>query len=138
MGKKILTWDEYQNLITKINEAIDFSNIDLIIGLTRGGLVPAIQLSNKNDIKMLTLALSLRDNTNDSMYEKELSEIQKHDNILIIDDIYDYGKTVAKIKQDLPGKNLKFYTIYSTDENAVDYFSLKKEIDDWIVFPWEI
>jgi hypoxanthine phosphoribosyltransferase len=138
MEKEILTWDKYHELIKEANEKIDFSNIDLIVGLTRGGLTPAVHLSNANDIKMLPLACSFRDAPDIEMYKKDLEIIKKYNNILIVDDIYDSGKTVAKIREDLSEKTLKFYTIYSTDETAVDYYNVVKKTDDWIIFPWEI
>ena len=137
MDKTILTWDKYSEIMKKANKEIDFSNVDLIVGLTRGGLAPAVQFSNENNIRMLALNCSLRDFQSEEKYVKDLEEIKKYDNILIIDDIYDSGKTVEKIREDLSDKNIKFYCIYSTKEDGVEYYSVFKKGNDWIVFPWE-
>lgn len=88
---------------------------DYIIGLTRGGLVPANLLSQYTGIKMYALDVSLRDSNSgesnlwmandafgyDSNPETSIkcnSLLKKK--ILIVDDINDTGATINWIKQD--------------------------------------
>ena len=93
---------------------------DYVVGLTRGGLMPALMLSHYLDVPMHTLNVSLRDN-NDQDTESNLwmaedafgclsEEVQKllksrwdvsaRKKILIVDDINDTGATFNWIKQD--------------------------------------
>ena len=93
---------------------------DYIVGLTRGGLVPAVYMSHMLDIPMETLKVALRDGTggesNGWMAEDAYGYIQAsafprpageatsdpslRKNILIVDDINDTGATLNWIKQD--------------------------------------
>jgi len=83
---------------------------DYIVGLTRGGLVPAVMLSHYLDVPMHSLGVSLRDNTGfgpesncwmaeDAYGYKSLDE-QDPKNILIVDDINDSGATLNWIRED--------------------------------------
>jgi hypoxanthine phosphoribosyltransferase len=94
---------------------------DYIVGLTRGGLIPAVYLSHYLDVPMETLKVSLRDNaeteTNCWMaedafgydYSNEIIETYpasiygeegQGKNILIVDDINDTGATLDWIIND--------------------------------------
>jgi hypoxanthine phosphoribosyltransferase len=94
---------------------------DYIVGITRGGLVPANLLSQYTGIKMHTLNVSLRDNNESEsnlwMAEDALGVVpsersaefggHKHveklkKKILIVDDINDQGSTINWIKKDWP------------------------------------
>ena len=99
---------------------------DYIVGVTRGGLIPAVMMSHYTGIKMHTLDVRLRDadhgpETNGWMAEDAFGYIDKEDRvqgdidgetqwicsdptmrkkILIVDDINDTGETFSWIKQD--------------------------------------
>ena len=95
---------------------------DYIVGLTRGGLIPAVYMSHTLDIPMHTLKVSLRDNTDTEsncwMAEdafgyvsassvprpegEPASDLALRKNILILDDINDTGATLDWIIQDWP------------------------------------
>lgn len=84
---------------------------DYVVGLTRGGLLPAVLLSQWFDCRMETLKVSLRD---DNQCESNLwmaedafgydsnnnADPYFRKNILIVDDINDTGATLSWIKQD--------------------------------------
>jgi hypoxanthine phosphoribosyltransferase len=87
---------------------------DYIVGLTRGGLVPAVLFSQYLDVRMETLKVSFRDGeeceTNLWMAEDAIGctpegSTSRYDpyhrkNILIVDDINDSGRTLQWIKDD--------------------------------------
>lgn len=93
---------------------------DYIVGLTRGGLVPALKISHYLGIRMETLTVSLRDGgeteSNCWMAEDAYgyipataiprpadepnSDPKLRKNILIVDDINDTGATLQWIKDD--------------------------------------
>lgn len=137
---------------------------DYVVGLTRGGLVPALMLSHYLSVPMNTLGVSLRDG-NDAGPESNLwmaedaygHNMDRPKNILIVDDINDSGATLNWIKQDWPSgcfpndakwndvwnNNVRFAVLINneaSDFKTPDYvgkFINKSEQDEWCVFPWE-
>jgi xanthine phosphoribosyltransferase len=90
---------------------------DYIVGLTRGGLIPAVYLSHWLDIPMEALKVSLRDHSDtehncwmsedafgycpiDSRVGETKTDPALRKNILIVDDINDTGATLDWIIQD--------------------------------------
>ena len=137
---------------------------DYIVGLTRGGLIPATMLSHYMNVPMHTLNVSLRDGvdlgseSNLWMAEDAFGyQMDRPKNILIVDDINDLGSTIKWIKQDwasgcLPNdprwqdvwnKNVKFAVVVNNDASEVkeiDYIGMhinKQEKDVWVDFPYE-
>lgn len=113
--KKYYEYIHVQEWINKISFQMFKDNWrpDYIVGLTRGGLIPAVMMSHTLDIPMHTLKVSLRDNADTEsnlwMAEDAYGYTPKEDgywsprnkkNILIIDDINDTGATLDWIIND--------------------------------------
>jgi hypoxanthine phosphoribosyltransferase len=153
MNKIYFTWDHIDIACWDIYKEItrDGFKPDLVIGLTRGGLVPATILSHKFDVPMDTVKISLRDHISKGGLYKDFGVPQA--NILIVDDINDTGATIKHLKQvwehnllanwsELWHKKIIFATIVDniSSEARVDYHYTtinKAEEDVWIVYPWE-
>ena len=122
--KKYYSWADVEKMcVSIVNKMyVDKWKPDYIVGITRGGNVPATIISNMTGIRCEALKVSLRDGesgkTGDSMlwmaedaygyddngdYAPEMGQF-KHEtdckNILIVDDINDTGATFNWIKQD--------------------------------------
>ena len=104
--RTVKTW--VHNIVRAMNH--DGFKPDYIVGLTRGGLVPAVMLSHYLDVPMHSLGVSLRDSSGfgpesncwmaeDAYGYKSLDE-QDPKNILIVDDINDSGATLDWIRED--------------------------------------
>ena len=63
MKKRSISWFEYQALVGKIARDIAVSDWkpDYVVGVTRGGALPAVMLSHYLDVPMHTLKVCLRD-----------------------------------------------------------------------------
>jgi hypothetical protein len=130
---------------------------DFIVGLSRGGLTPAVMLSQYLKIPMETLKVQLRDGNCESncWMPEDLAEGKR---ILIVDDINDTGETMTWIKEDWYASTAgmwskeEFEAVWNTNirvavlvnnlssNQSVDFFGAeinKAEDDAWIVFPWE-
>lgn len=117
------TWKDVEHMIHTINNLMYADNWrpDYIVGLTRGGLVPSVIMSNLTGIPMHTLDVRFRDNeglngpeSNCWMSEEAFGyndtektgisgarwDIKLRKKILIFDDINDSGKTMQWIKDD--------------------------------------
>ena len=133
---------------------------DYIVGITRGGAIPAVMLSQFFNVPMRPLQVSLRDGgdcvSDLGMAEDAFGHEEDPKNILIVDDINDQGSTIAWIKQDWPsgcfpdhnqwtktwGHNVRFATLTNNmaSKETVDYSVWevnKAEEDCWLVYPWE-
>ena len=125
MNKLILTNDDFGSLIANMCRDITNSGWrpDYVVGITRGGLLPAVMISHYFNIPCNTLKVSLRDG-NDHDCESNLwmaedafgyvelesrsasdelrSVVENRKNILIVDDINDTGATINWIMKDWP------------------------------------
>jgi len=119
MNKLILTHSELQKLVHKICRLIANSGWrpDYIVGINRGGLVPAVMISHYFGVPMKPLQVSLRDGgecvSDLAMAEDAFGYHRVDDlpgcsnpalrkNILIVDDINDSGATFNWIIDDWP------------------------------------
>lgn len=136
-------------LIYKQAKADNF-NPALLVGITRGGLLPSYILGGEpmfNNRNVTTVAVESYDEKDQ---QKELSllfpihfEDFKHfKSILIIDDLVDSGKTVDFVvklfKKEMPeDTTIKVAALYYKKKSIVvpDYYA--EETTDWIVFPSE-
>lgn len=144
MKEKFIPYKEVKKYIKNIGQAIISSKWkpDLIISVNRGGCVPGIYLSHLLDINHEVLIPSKNKITDNSSYVKNVME--KHKNILIIDDINDSGNTMKVISEiySMFLNKLKFAVLIDNKSSQfkVDFFSyqIDKTVDNsWIVFPWE-
>lgn len=146
-NKVYYTADEINNYIFNIARQMYADNFrpDYIVGIARGGLVPALKLSHYLDIPMYALN---KDESNFWMAEDALEGT----NILVIDDINDTGSTLLSLKNDwrsshgdwdsIFGFNVRFAVLIDNEDSqeAVNYYghSINKlEKPEWCVFPWE-
>jgi xanthine phosphoribosyltransferase len=143
MEKRKVSWAEFQGLVAKICREIANSNWrpDYVVGITRGGLLPAVMISQYFNIPCETLKVSLRDHGGENPTESNLWMAEDafgyadydpmasgngRKKILIVDDINDTGATVNWILEDWPsgclpdhenwenvfGNNVRFATVF--------------------------
>lgn len=120
--KKLIIKDkEFKGIVSKMCRKIatDQWQPDYVVGITRGGLLPAVMISQYFNIPCNTLNVSLRDgiecesnlwmaedafgyvNKEDRVYtEGDASSLDNRKNILIVDDINDSGATFNWIMKD--------------------------------------
>lgn len=152
--KRIFSWTDVDLATTFIKHKLEADNFkpDYIVGLTRGGLIPAVVLSHMLGVKLVPLDASFRDSEDDPESNLWLPESVNFSNkkVLIVDDINDSGATFNWIKQDwntavlgsLNWANVKFAVLVhnkaSTAPTDYAYLTINKaEKDIWIVYPWE-
>lgn len=124
-SKKIYSWQDIEKMCVSIVNQMYADNWrpDYIVGITRGGNVPATIISNMTGIRCEALKVSLRDDVDghgsesnlwmseeaygyeevrdrDDLYPTSTHNADNKKNILIVDDINDTGATFNWIKQD--------------------------------------
>ena len=131
-----------------------FHIIDRVIGLTRGGLVPAVIISNKLSIPMTAINYSSSEGRGDDKNHNNflppfvgplLSGTGKPPEpltLLIVDDICDSGKTLEEVQlhYEQQGNKVLTATLYYKKEAVMSpsyhVWTLEKD-SPWVVFPWE-
>lgn len=164
MNKLILSNAEFKGCVISILQQMmqDKWIPDYIVGITRGGLTPAVMLSQYLNIPLNTLKISLRDgNESESnlwMAEDAYGYDKAPMKILVVDDINDTGATINWLMSDwasgcLPtnprwqevwGNNVRFAVVVdnlaskcNTKMNYVGMEINKAEEDVWVEFPYE-
>ncbi len=142
--RRIISWSDYDELVSSIASQLGDWEPDAIVGLTRGGLIPAVQFSHMFNVKLYTLNISLRDGKAPSA-KFDWKQLEKYSRVLIIDDINDSGSTLREVHNQFYTRaymNPKFATLLSKRSSVmeVDYAGEhinKSRENDWVVFPWE-
>jgi len=110
---KKLNWLEFDSCIYSIFNRCKDKNFEGVYGFPRGGLCLAVALSHSLGIPLLG---------------------KPQDNSIIVDDIYDTGHTLEKIKN-IKGSETHVWI----SKRKPTWWKSYKYIQDneWIVFPWE-
>lgn len=160
MKKHIIDDTEFKSLVAEICRQISKDNWrpDYIVGISRGGLLPAVMISHYFNIPMKPLQVSLRDNIETVSDLGMAEDAFDGKNILIVDDINDQGTTLNWIMKDWPegcfpyderwehvwGGNVRFAVVVDNLSSqcsiGMNYWGMevnKAEEDVWIEFPYE-
>ena len=119
-----------------------------LIGVGRGGLVPAVYLSHASGLPTLSCDLSsqVKDFADDVLV-RLAGRTHRGERLLFIDDINDSGRTIGLLRARLAEAGaadgtIRFATLLDNIASAerVDYRArtLDRTVTkDWFVFPWE-
>jgi xanthine phosphoribosyltransferase len=141
-----LSWDDVQELTSRIHrETLDADTENsAIIGISRGGLIPAVLLSHmKNPALFCTVGIKSYEGEQrkqDQIYQLPPAELlQTKDVIYLIDDICDTGKTLLNLKENMLHLNvISISLVYKKNElYKPDHYGFEHLDDTWVVFPWE-
>jgi hypothetical protein len=147
MKFEVPTVSEIYDYIADIAMKIKDSNlkIDTIVGIARGGMVPARFISDFlliPDIKIVYAGFYIgpKKHMEKPIIYTPIEESLEDKNVLIVDDVADTGETIIAVIDHLKEKgarNVYVAVIYVKPWNKapVDFYA--RETDAWIVFPWE-
>lgn len=115
-------------------------NPDVIVGIKRGGLLPATHLSHALARPMEVLEWQTRDDKRQDHNRRIQSVLENGGKVLFVDDINDTGKTIKTIKEHYNNhEQCVFMTLVekTTSVERVNATALRIDDERWIVFPWE-
>lgn len=121
---------------------------DFLVGIGRGGLVPAAYLSHRTEKPMLSVDLSSGERRFAEDLLLELAEkTRAGERILIVDDINDSGSTIERVRRAILeaaaiDTHVRVGVLLNNirSKARVDYWAgeIDRETDKrWFVFPWE-
>ena len=114
-----------------------------VVGITRGGLVPAMIVSRELDIRTVdTISVQSyahQDRSEARVIKSPQAELMGDGTgILIVDDLVDSGKTLELVRSLYPRAH--FATVYAkpSGKPQVDTYITEVSQDTWIFFPWDM
>lgn len=121
---------------------------DFVIGVGRGGLVPAVYISHQLELPMLSIDHSSKvPGFADELLAKVAGMTAEGKRMLFVDDINDSGGTIDYIRGQLAesecdSTNLRFAVVINNQSSKVEVDLWADMIDRtkdkrWFVFPWE-
>ncbi|MHB8483655.1 MAG: phosphoribosyltransferase [Nitrospiria bacterium] len=127
----------YNQVFRSLNKTLKNVNpneVDFIVGISRGGLLPAMHVSTKLVKPLVAAYIDKKDNV---YFDRD--EWVKGKEVLLVDDIVRSGKTLLKIKNLLLSKGVKgvnTLSIYCLTKSLVKPNYSELSIPD-IFFPWD-
>ena len=114
-----------------------------VVGITRGGLVPAMIVARELDIRTVdTISIKSYNHQNQGaaqVIKSPQAELMGDGSgILIVDDLVDSGKTLEVVRKLYPRAH--FATVYAkpSGKPQVDSYITEVSQDTWIFFPWDM
>ncbi|MEO8083442.1 MAG: phosphoribosyltransferase family protein [Ardenticatenales bacterium] len=143
-----LTWEDVVSLTRTLAGQIAATPFDVLLAVSRGGLVPAAVLASlleRRDLVSAALA-SYRDEARTdrmTVYNFPPDDALRDRRVLIVDDIWDSGHTAMAIRDRVAsagGTPIVAVLHYKPGrsafrDDAPDHWVV--ETDRWIVYPWE-
>jgi hypoxanthine phosphoribosyltransferase len=119
---------------------------DIIVGVSRGGWLPARVLSDLLDNPNLAnvraeFYVGVAETKGEPTITQPVSMEVSGKNVLIVDEVADTGRSLELVKKHIlkrGASEMKVATLYYKPWSVLkpDFFG--KETDLWIVFPWEV
>ncbi len=114
-----------------------------VVGITRGGLVPAAIVARELDIRRVD-TISVRSYNHQTQNAPQVIKAPQADlmgdgtGILVVDDLVDTGKTLEVVRALYPRAH--FATVYAKPSGRpmVETFITEVSQDTWIFFPWDM
>ncbi len=138
-NKFVITWDNMQMYCRQLAaRQMPAEQWKGIIGVSRGGLVPAAILARELGIRYVdTICISSYDHS----HQRDMSVLKAvegdGEGFLIVDDLVDSGNTARQIREMYP--KAKFVTVCAKPAGAelVDEYIVDIPQDTWIEQPWD-
>ncbi len=142
-----LTWEDVYTYTLRLSEKIVNSRFkpNLIVGIARGGWIPARILS---DVLYTSSMANVRvefytdigKTAEEPVITQPISENPKSLNVLLVDDIVDSGRSIKKVYDNiktLGAKEIRIAVLHfkNTAKITPDYWV--KRTDAWVIYPWE-
>lgn len=144
------THDEFVSAVQSLSAELSAGDWqpDLLVGVGRGGLAPAVYMSHATGWPMVSIDFSTPiPEFNAALVQALAARTQAGEHLLFVEDINDSGRTIAAMRAQLGAAgavlaNLRFAVLLDNQVSAerVDYRfrTIDRTVTkDWFIFPWE-
>lgn len=153
-NRRHISWGEIESLTQKLVDMFSIAPgiglahypLRALVGVSRGGLVPLAQLSNRLQIRQPNIGIvhaksyitTEQQHAAEIQLDKQTEDLLKCRDTLVIDEIYDTGATYQSLQKVFP--NPTYAALYrrngSPDLPGLIWMD-NVAMGDWLVFPWE-
>ncbi len=132
-----MDWDTFTSETKKLGEKINYTP-DCIIGIARGGVIPAVLLSKQLKVKDMYV-LKVRVEAGERKIMAEIFTDVSNKKVLLVEDMLESGKTMIVVKEFLESKGAEVKTacLYVMPHTEIKPGFYLKEISKVEHFPWE-
>jgi len=140
-----VSWNEVERMCKGLAEKISMTfHVDAIVGIGRGGWIPARILADLLDIKNLE-NIKIESyfgigKKKEPRITQDVSIDVKDKNILLVDDVADSGESLILAKEHLLKKfpkDLKTASLHYKPKSKIIPDFYVEETSKWIIYPWE-
>ena len=141
------TWSQiYDMLLSQAQKIQQQYQPDTIIGIAKGGVIPARLLSDLLETAQLsTIEIQFYKDivqpTPEPTLKKPISTSAKGRKVLVVDDISDTGKSLKLAQthlQEQGALEVRTVTLYLKPQSITKPDFYERQTCNWVVFPWEI
>jgi len=144
---EIPSWEQIYEMLIELADRLQRNGLepDVIVGISRGGWVPARIMSDLLENPELAnvkaeFYLGVAETKGEPVITQPVSTSVKDKRVLVMDDVADTGKSLRLVKTHLSKEgatDVKIATIYYKPWSVLtpDYYRKKTSL--WVIFPWE-
>lgn len=146
--RDIVSWDDLERLIAALTERLANERFDLMLAITRGGLVPAGMLAYRLRIRnILVAAVEFYDDDGQpgphpTFLQFPADPLLRGQRILVVDEVWDSGTTIHAVTERVRQAGgipttavLHWKPARSTVPGAPDVHAVTT--DAWVVYPFK-
>jgi hypoxanthine phosphoribosyltransferase len=144
---EIPSWDRIYRLLLNLAETVRKSGFepDVIVGVSRGGWIPARIMSDLLETPKLAnvtaeFYVGVAETKREPSITQPVSVSVKGKKVLVVDDVADTGESLKLVNVHLKNQDaseVKIAAIYYKPWSVIVPHYYEKETRNWIVFPWE-
>jgi uncharacterized protein len=149
VNKQHLTWTQIEDLAIRLADRLP-TNHDVMLVITRGGMVPACIISERLNLRNILVAAVMFYSDLERTLDKPIflqfpaDPLLNQRRVLIVDDVWDSGRTIVAVRERVlaaggqPETAVLHYKPSHSKYGAIrpDYYV--DETDAWIVYPWDV
>lgn len=132
-----MNWKTFESEINNLAGKINY-NPDIIVGIVRGGMIPARLLSRNLKVKDM-YCLAIRKIDNERKIVTDILDDLDGKKVLLVEDMIETGKSliVAEKYLEFKGANVKTACLYIMPDSEINPDFYLREVDRVQKFPWE-
>jgi len=146
--RDIVTWEELDRLVLVLSERLAGRSFDVLLAITRGGMIPAGMLAYRLKLRDILVAAveyyddSGRPGPHPTFFQFPADPLLRGKRVLVVDEVWDSGTTIQAVTERVRqagGEPTTAVLHYKPGRSVVDGRPdvHAVETDRWVVYPFK-